>query len=448
MTDLWPHLSEEVRTALVARGVESWQRVYDGVATHNKEWRPLRPPIMPASAYTAMTDISATVARLILATCLRRATTAGELRRALGMPDGAIDLLDEALPLTDDLIGGVRADILLAGGTPYVVEANIDSALGGAHDSDGVAQRFLKAYDGDPVLGGIGLTAPPSAVDARYEAVRSALELTGQDRLAMLFTTGGTYPGSQDGRAMIKLLEPFSDRGRELGLDMRVYPVEWVTLDDAGRLCVDDGPIDGVLRMFVPQGTKPSAGLDALATAVRTKTVRMFTASASWLLASKSIFAWLWEDVDLLSADDAEVLRRHVPQTFVLSAGLRPRAVADQGRFVLKPSGSYGGVGVVVGPEVSAHDWHAALDAAIAEGGYVLQAHVPVDRLTMQFVEVATGEVHEAAVPFCIAPYLFGGTPAGAYLRFAVPGAGPVVNVGQGALTSGLLLAAERPESG
>ena len=58
----------------------------------------------------------------------------------------------------------------------------------------------------------------------------------------------------------------------------------------------------------------------------------------------------------------------------------------------------------------------------------------------MQFVEIATGETPRGRVPFCIAPYLFGGTPAGAYLRFAVPGAGPVVNVGQGALTSGLLL--------
>jgi hypothetical protein len=441
MTDLWPRLSEDVRTALVARGVESWERVYDGVATHNKDWRPLRPPIMSSAAYEQFTDVSSAVARLILEACLRRATTAGELRRTLGMPAGAIDLLFEELPLSEDLIGGVRADILLADGTPYVVEANIDSALGGAHDSDGVARRFLSAYDGDPVLDEVGLTAPPSAVDARYEAVRSALELGGQDRLAMIFTTGGTYPGSQDGQAMIKLLEPFSGRGRELGLDMRVFPVEWLTLDESGRLCVDDGPIDAVLRMFVPQGTKPSAGLDALANALRTGTVRMFTPAASWLLASKSILAWLWEDIDSLPADDADVVRRHVPQTSVLSADQRPKAVANQGELVLKPSGSYGGVGVVVGPEVSAHAWQVALDAAISEGGYILQSHVAVDRLTMQFVEVATGEVHEAAVPFCIAPYLFGGTPAGAYLRFAVPGAGPVVNVGQGALTSGLLLA-------
>ncbi|GAB3946305.1 hypothetical protein GCM10029976_073610 [Kribbella albertanoniae] len=423
MTDLWNTLPEATRTALIARGVESWRTVYDGVATHNKQWRPLRPPIMSASVYDDFTTISATVARLILTACQQRATTAGELREALGMPVGAIDLLDENLPLTEDLLGGVRADILLADGTPYLVEANIDSALGGAHDSDGIAARFLAAYVGDPVLDAVGLTAPPSAVDARYEAVRSALALSGQHRLAMVFTTGGSYPGSQDGLAMIKLLEGFSERGRQLGLDMRVYPVEWLTLDDAG-LCVDDGPIDAVLRMFVPQGTKPSAGLDALGTAVQTGAIRIFTPTASWLLASKSIFAWLWDDLDTLAPADAALVRRHVPRTQVLSAALRAQAIADQQELVLKPSGSYGGVGVVVGPEVSADEWQHAVDQALAETGYILQKYVPVDRLTMQFVDMETGAVKEADVPFCLAPYLFAGTPR-AYLRFAVPGAGP-----------------------
>ncbi|WUJ72802.1 hypothetical protein OG809_05900 [Kribbella soli] len=440
MTDVWNQLPEATRTALVKRGTAAWREVYDGVATHNKEWRPLRPPIMSATTYRSMTELSATVARLILGACLRRATTAGELRRALGMPVGYIDLLDEGLPLSEDLLGGVRADILLSTGTPYVVEANIDSALGGAHDSDGVAHRFLNAYAGDPVLDELGLTAPASAVDARYEAVRSALQLTGSDRLAMVFTTGGTYPGSQDGMAMIKLLEPFSERGRELGMDMRVYPVEWLTLDADGRLCVDDGPIDAVLRMFVPQGMKPSDGLDALGTAVAGGSVRMFTATASWLLASKTILAWLWSDLYELDPADAEVVRQHVPRTEILSAGLRDRVLADRNQLVLKPNGSYGGVGVVVGPEVDEATWANAVEEALSEGGYIVQQHIDVDRLTMQFVNLETEETQEADVPFCVAPYLFGGTPAGAYLRFTVPGAGPVVNVGQGALTSGLLL--------
>jgi len=70
----------------------------------------------------------------------------------------------------------------------------------------------------------------------------------------------------------------------------------------------------------------------------------------------------------------------------------------------------------------------------------VLQQHIAADPLTMQFLDLATDEVLTAEVPFCIATYLFAGRSAGAYTRFSPPGAGGVVNLHQGALTSGLLL--------
>jgi uncharacterized circularly permuted ATP-grasp superfamily protein len=192
--------------------------------------------------------------------------------------------------------------------------------------------------------------------------------------------------------------------------------------------------------MFVPHGTKASDGLEALGTAVAGGSVRMFTATACWLLASKTILDWLWSDLDQLDPADAAVVRQHVPRTEILTAGLREQVLADRNQLVLKPNGSYGGVGVVVGPEVDEATWANAVEEALSEGGYIVQHHIDVDRLTMQFVHLETEETAEADVPFCVAPYLFAGIPAGAYLRFTVPGAGPVVNVGQGALTSGLLL--------
>ena len=359
------------------------------------------------------------------------------------MPVGAIDLLDEDLPLTEDLLGGVRADILLADGTPYVVEANIDSALGGAHDSDGVARRFLAAYAGDPVLEALGLTAPPSAVDARYEAVRTALSLTGQDRLAMVFTTGGTLSGvagrARDDQAAraVQLSAVASS-----GLDMRVYPVEWLTLDDAGRLCVDDGPIDAVLRMFVPQGTKPSAGLEALAHGGPDGRGPDVHADGQLAAGQQGDPRLALGRPRHLSSEDADVVRRHVPRTQVLSADLRARRPwRTRHELVLKPSGSYGGVGVVVGPEVSAAYWAAALDAALCRR----RLHPAVARRRRPPHHAVRRHGHrrdprEPQSPSASRRTSSASTPAGAYLRFAVPGAGPVVNVGQGALTSGLLL--------
>jgi glutathionylspermidine synthase len=430
----WERLSDDARSAMIECGIQSWAGIYDGVATKNKQWRPLRPPMMTHDEYGEITDLTARLAELVLKACQRRAATVGELRERLGVPAGQIEFLDESAPITEDLVVAVRPDVLLSGGVPRFVECNVDSALGGAFDSDGIARRFLAAYTEHNVP--VSLSVPESAVDTRFHAMRDQLGLDEGATSVVLFHMGSDYPDTQDGHTLVKLLEPVRDRGREAGLDVVVCPLEWLTLDN-GRLRAGDTVLDSVLRMFIPQDVPHGAGYDALVTALDTGTVRMFTPTATWLLANKATFAWLWEDVDSLSTVDAEMVRKHVPYTELLTGVDRPRA-----DLVLKPTGTYGGSGVVVGREVTQEAWDEALRAAMEVGGHIVQEYVPVDRLPMHFVEIATGDVREADVPYCVAPYLFGGRAAGAYLRFAVPDStsGSVVNLGQGALTSGLLL--------
>lgn len=429
----WERLDDDVRSAMIERGKDSWSGIYEGVATKNKQWRPLRPPMMSRGAYDELSDLTARLASLVLEACRRRAATVGELRELLGVPAGVIEFLDESAPLTEDLIVAVRPDVLMSGGVPKFVECNVDSALGGAFDSDGIARRFLAAYSGLPV----SLSVPESAVDARFLAMRDQLGLGDGATSVILFHMGSDYPDTQDGHTLIKLLEPVRDRGRAAGLDVVVYPLEWLTLVD-GRLMAGETALDSVLRMFIPQDVPHGAGYDALVTALSSGATRMFTPSATWLLANKATFAWLWSDIALLSDADAALVRAHVPFTrLVTGVDVGPRE-----GLVLKPTGAYGGSGVVVGREVSSASWDAALAEAVAAGGHIVQEFVPVDRLGMSFVDVASGVVREAEVPYCVAPYLFGGRAAGAYMRFAVPDAasGSIVNLGQGALTSGLLL--------
>lgn len=432
----WEHVAGDVRAAMIECGTRTWAGIYDGVATKNKQWRPLRPPLLTHTQYAEITGLTARLAELVLRACQRRARTTGELRERLGVPAGQIEFLDENAPLTEDLIVAVRPDVLMSGGVPRFVECNVDSALGGAFDSDGIARRFLAAYTAHGIT---GFTVPESAVDTRFHAMKEQLGLPDGATSVILFHMGSDYPDTQDGHTLVKLLEPVRDRGRAAGLDVVVHPLEWLTLE-AGRLKAGDTVLDSVLRMFIPQDVPHGAGYDALVTALRTGTVRMFTPTATWLLANKATFAWLWEDLDQLSTVEAELVRKHLPYTELLTdAG---RASTRRTDLVLKPTGTYGGSGVVVGREVTQQRWDEALRLAIAEGGHIVQHYVPVDRLAMHFVEMATGAVREADVPYCVAPYLFGGRAAGAYLRFAVPDAasGSIVNLGQGALTSGLLL--------
>jgi hypothetical protein len=436
----WEALPDDVRAAMLACGEENWADIYRGVATKNKTWRPLRPPVMARERYREVTDLTARLGDLILAACLRRADTAGELRRLLGVPEGYIEFLDEAEPLTADLLVAMRPDILLSGGVPRFVECNIDSALGGAFDSDGIGERFLAAYAATGITDTAAITGAGSAVDTRFHAMREQLGLAEGATSLILFHMGSDYPDTQDGHTLIKLLEPVRDRGRACGLEVVVHPLEWLTLDADNRLVAGDVVLDSVLRMFIPQEVPHGTGFDALATALGKRTVKMFTSTAAWLLANKATFAWLWQDIDQLSTEDAELLRRHVPRTELLDDTTAGAALDRQQALVLKPTGTYGGSGVVVGCDADEATWCAAVEAGVAAGGHIVQEYVSADRLDMHFVEMATGEVHRESVPYCVAPYLWGGTAAGAYMRFAVPGAGSVVNLGQGALTSGLLL--------
>jgi hypothetical protein len=432
-------MDDDLRSAMIECGKENWAGIYDGVASKNGQWRPLRPPVMSHKEYGELTGLATRLAELVLAACRRRATTAGELRERLGVPAGPFEFLDDESPLPDDLIVSVRPDVVISGGVPKFVECNVGSALGGAFDSDGVARRYLAAYTASGID---GFAVPESAVDTRFHAMKEQLGLADGSTSAILFHMGGDYPESQDGHTLIKRLEPVRDRGREAGLDVVVHPLEWMTLNEDGRLCAGPVVLDSVLRMFIPQAVPRGPGYDALVTALRTGAVKMFTPSATWLLANKTTFAWLWEDVDGLPPEDAEVVRNHVPFTELLSGDGIGRASERRGDLVLKPTGEFGGAGVVVGREVTAQKWDEVLREAVATGRHLVQEFVAADRLAMHFIEVSTGDIREAEVPYCVAPYLFGGRAAGAYVRFAVPGAasGSVVNLGTGALTSGLLL--------
>ncbi|MEU9192139.1 hypothetical protein [Streptomyces hundungensis] len=75
------------------------ERLFDGMAGADGDWRPLRPLSLSADRFRELGDLTLRASRLVLDACRRRATTAGGLRRALGVPDGRWPLLadDEVL---------------------------------------------------------------------------------------------------------------------------------------------------------------------------------------------------------------------------------------------------------------------------------------------------------------------------------------------------------------
>ncbi|MDG4839438.1 hypothetical protein O7631_23190 [Micromonospora sp. WMMD967] len=436
----WAELPEPARRAMVASGAAAWEQVFHGRATYNKQWRLARPPVLAADAWRELNEVCDRLAQLILDACRRRADTAGELRRLLGVPAGETRLLDESEPLTEALLAAYRPDVVFADGVPKFVEYNIDSSLGGGFDADTVIQRYARLYEEQGILDGLPARAAPSLLDQRFVAIREELRLPDGARLALLMDFDADYPGLDDPETFIRILDPLAVRARDFGIDLVIAPLSTATVDADNRLVVGGGPVDALFRLFVPNRVTPTAGLDAVAGALAAGTLPMFVSAAAWLLGNKTTFAWLWEDVDGLPADDQTLIRRHVPYTVPLTAEVLDRAVAEQATLVAKPADGSAGHGVLLGPELSPTEWAAGVRAAVEQGGAILQEYLPTDRVPMDFVQIETGETVTADVPYSLAPYLFGRTASGGLARVGYPGCDGVLNLAHGVLLTGVLL--------
>lgn len=462
----WTDLPEPTRTAMVAAGAAEWERIFHGRATYNKQWRLARPPVLTADAFRELNEVCDRIAQLILEACQRRARTAGELRRLLDVPVGETKLLDEDEPLHEGLIAAYRPDVLFSGNVPCIVEYNIDSSLGGGFDADTVIYRYADLYRERGLLDGLPARPAPSLLDQRFVAIRDTLGLADGARVALLMDFDAEYPGLDDPETFIRILSPLADQAARFGIDLVIAPVASATLDErrrlvvggpasggggdappagdgplaGGRMLAGGGPVDALFRLFVPNRVTPSAGLDAVAGALAAGTLPMFVSTAAWLLSNKINFAWLWADLESLAETDQALIRRYVPHTVPLTADQLDRALAERSDLVAKPAGGSAGHGVLIGRQTSEAAWAEGVRAAIDAGGHILQRYHEADRVAMDFVQIETGEIVTAEVPYSLAPYLFGRTASGALARVGFPGGEEVLNLARGVLMTGVLL--------
>jgi uncharacterized circularly permuted ATP-grasp superfamily protein len=156
----------------------------------------------------------------------------------------------------------------------------------------------------------------------------------------------------------------------------------------------------------------------------------------------KAFFAVLTDErhKGLFSAEEREIIRRHIPWTAIVEDGPVVRAGRKidllahlrkhRDQYVIKPNDEYGGTGVTLGWETSESAWDDALTRAVEERdrGWVAQQRIAVRREVFPVCEGGGVVMRDMLVDF--APYIFRGKLAGFLTRLSATGLANVTSGG------------------
>jgi uncharacterized circularly permuted ATP-grasp superfamily protein len=231
-------------------------------------------------------------------------------------------------------------------------------------------------------------------------------------------------------------------RFEQLGVPTVVADPREMTYE-RGRLMAGGRAIDLVYRraLFNDVLAHPDA-CAPLVEAYRARTVCMANTFRCKVPHKKAFFAVLTDErfQHLFTPGERDLMAAHIPWTRLVtertteldgrSIDLLAHVLAHRDEFVIKPNDEYGGAGVVLGWEVDASSWLAALDRAAADrGAWVVQRRIPVRREVFPMVD-SSGTVSMREMLVDLAPYLFRGKVAGFLTRLSSTGLANVTSGG------------------
>ena len=336
-----------------------------------------RPLFVDHAAITGFADDL--TALLTLLTSLPARCFNGDLERycaALGMDERLADLMRLGATGHPELYG--RADAYHDGTSFKLLEFNVGSELGGI-DAAQVNRAFLNVASFRDFADHHQLAYVDTAA-VLADALRAAahrVTSSGEPAVALLEGPGGL---KEHEHVFVAIQEAM--RGH--GIDLLLGEIDQVGFRN-GKAMLDGIPVDVVLRYFAAgqllDDPTSRGALDMLMRAHRTGDTVLFTPLESGLFASKTCLA-LVHDPHLreeLTVAERELVDRIVPWTRMLGTGIAADRLglldacrAQREALILKPGVGYGGVGAVLGREVSDREWSEIL-IAVKDQDYVVQ---------------------------------------------------------------------------
>ena len=198
-----------------------------------------------------------------------------------------------------------------------------------------------------------------------------------------------------------------------------------------GRLRRNDFEIDIVYKRLLLNEYLPiMLDYPALLNAYRAGAVCMVNSFRSKLIHKKALFAVLTDQrhKNLFTSQEQEAIAAHVPWTrtvkdektdyFGREIELLKFVATNRDRLVLKPNDDYGGHGISIGWNTNETQWNEALDAAVADGDYLVQERVSTARETFPAL-TADGRIDFAEQLVDLDPLLFNGRVGSAFTRLS-----------------------------
>lgn len=265
--------------------------------------------------------------------------------------------------------------------TLRLLEYNAESPAAVAYE-DGLAEVFLRT----PLLRAFAERYPLRPLWARPAALQTLLRIYRQWGGRELPAVGIVdWKGVPTESEFVLFQEYFARHGIEATI-VDPNDMEYA----GGRLLAAGRPIDFVYKRVLTHELLARFGTHhPIMYAVRDRAVCMMNRFSCKLLHKKASLAFLSDErnAGLFNRSELEAIHRHIPWTRRVeerytefegqSVDLVPFILSQQQHLVLKPNDEYGGKGVVLGWDVTAHEWQQAVAEAL-RSPFVVQRRVPI----------------------------------------------------------------------
>ncbi|WP_339159102.1 hypothetical protein MKX50_08085 [Paenibacillus sp. FSL W8-0186] len=208
--------------------------------------------------------------------------------------------------------------------------------------------------------------------------------------------------------------------------------------------------VDVIYRLFDLEDLQRSPSeFEHILDALEDRLVEMPMGFSCRIAGSKALFALLSDPAYQtgLSVEDTEWVRRHIPETRLLTTRNRAYALRERERLLIKPADGYGGAGIICGWEASEAEWGTRIASYLSSASQVARAVVQ-ERITPSTGPVVIakpgGAVYQEQASILWGCYLFGNRHIGHVLRTKEITESSVINYANGAAIGPVFYSEER----